>query len=149
MQVVKPRLLVARAPCFSREVLCCVREPLPLTVSRQIVLNMAATGNEEQTLLPDIEEEAEGMEREMESEEEEEEGMGVEHSEEEDEEDTSEDERENEAEIQRLEEQVRGMNEANDSPHIRSSQNTARSTLLGSFCSCIWQSPFIREAVRA
>ncbi|XP_026117265.1 squamous cell carcinoma antigen recognized by T-cells 3-like [Carassius auratus] len=67
---------------------------------------MAATGNEEQTLLPDIEEEAEGMEREMESEEEEEEGMGVEHSEEEDEEDTSEDERENEAEIQRLEEQL-------------------------------------------
>ncbi len=73
---------------------------------------MAATGNEEQTLLPDIEEEAEGMEREMESEEEEE-GMGVELSEEEDEADTSEDERENEAEIQRLEEQVRGMNEAN------------------------------------
>uniref|UniRef100_A0A8C1MED9 Spliceosome associated factor 3, U4/U6 recycling protein n=1 Tax=Cyprinus carpio TaxID=7962 RepID=A0A8C1MED9_CYPCA len=67
---------------------------------------MAATGNEEQTLLPDIEEEAEGMEREMESEEEEEEGMGVEHSEEEDEEDTSEDELENEAEIQRLEEQL-------------------------------------------
>uniref|UniRef100_A0A673GQ77 Spliceosome associated factor 3, U4/U6 recycling protein n=1 Tax=Sinocyclocheilus rhinocerous TaxID=307959 RepID=A0A673GQ77_9TELE len=67
---------------------------------------MAATGNEEQTLLPDIEEEAEGMEREMDSEEEEEEGMGVEHSEEEDEEDTSEDERENEAEIQRLEEQL-------------------------------------------
>ncbi|XP_051551810.1 squamous cell carcinoma antigen recognized by T-cells 3-like isoform X1 [Myxocyprinus asiaticus] len=67
---------------------------------------MAAAGNEEQTLLPDIEEEAEGMEREMESEEEEEEGMGVEHSEEEDEEDTSEDERENEAEIQRLEEQL-------------------------------------------
>uniref|UniRef100_A0A673GQS1 Spliceosome associated factor 3, U4/U6 recycling protein n=1 Tax=Sinocyclocheilus rhinocerous TaxID=307959 RepID=A0A673GQS1_9TELE len=73
---------------------------------RQIVVNMAATGNEEQTLLPDIEEEAEGMEREMDSEEEEEEGMGVEHSEEEDEEDTSEDERENEAEIQRLEEQL-------------------------------------------
>ncbi|KAK7172807.1 hypothetical protein R3I93_002818 [Phoxinus phoxinus] len=67
---------------------------------------MAATGNEEQALLPDIEEEAEGMEREMESEEEEEEGMGVEHSEEEDEENTSEDERENEAEIQRLEEQL-------------------------------------------
>uniref|UniRef100_A0A672T8E7 Squamous cell carcinoma antigen recognized by T-cells 3-like n=1 Tax=Sinocyclocheilus grahami TaxID=75366 RepID=A0A672T8E7_SINGR len=66
---------------------------------------MAATGNEEQTLLPDIEEEAEGMEREMESEEEEE-GMGVEQSDEEDEEDTSEDERENEAEIQRLEEQL-------------------------------------------
>ncbi|XP_051520916.1 squamous cell carcinoma antigen recognized by T-cells 3 [Myxocyprinus asiaticus] len=66
---------------------------------------MAATGNEEQTLLPDIEEEAEDMEREMESEEEEEEGMGVEHSEE-DEADTSEDERENEAEIQRLEEQL-------------------------------------------
>ncbi len=121
----------------------------PAPVSRQI-LNMAATGNEEQTLMPAIEEEAEGMEREMESEEEEEEeGMGVEHSEEEDEEDTSEDERENEAEIQRLEEQVRGMNEANDSPHIRSSLNTARTTLLGSFCSCIWQSPFIREVLRA
>ncbi|TRY71315.1 hypothetical protein DNTS_002252 [Danionella cerebrum] len=67
---------------------------------------MAATGNEEQTLLPDIEEETEGMEREMESNDEEEEGMGVENSEEEDEEDTSEDERENEAEIQRLEEQL-------------------------------------------
>lgn len=90
-------------------------------VSRQIVLNMAATGNEEQTLLPDIEEEAEGMEREMESEEEE--GMGVEHSEEEDEADTSEDERENEAEIQRLEEQVRGMNEANDSPRTQLSKH--------------------------
>ncbi len=96
---------------------------------------MAATGNEEQTLLPDIEEEAEGMEREMESEEEED-GMGVELSEEEDEADTSEDERENEAEIQRLEEQVRGMNEANVT--LRSSLNTARTTLLGSFCSCVW-----------
>jgi len=121
----------------------------PAPVSRQIRLNMAETGNEEQTLLPDIEEEAEGMEREMESEEEEEEGMGVEHSEEEDEENTSEDERENEAEIQRLEEQVRGMNEANDSPHIRSSQNTARMTLLGSFTTYIYQNPFIRELTHA
>lgn len=121
----------------------------PAPVSRQIVLNMAATGNEEQTLLPDIKEEAEGMEREMESEEEEVEGMGVEHSEEEDEEDTSEDERENEAEIQRLEEQVRGMNEANGSLHIRSSQNTPRTTPLGSFCSCICQSPFSREVIHA
>ncbi|KAA0716719.1 Squamous cell carcinoma antigen recognized by T-cells 3 [Triplophysa tibetana] len=68
---------------------------------------MAATSNEEQTVLPDIEEEAEGMEREMESDEDEEERMGVEHSEEdEDDKDTSEDERENEAEIQRLEEQL-------------------------------------------
>uniref|UniRef100_A0A671N6G1 Squamous cell carcinoma antigen recognized by T-cells 3-like n=1 Tax=Sinocyclocheilus anshuiensis TaxID=1608454 RepID=A0A671N6G1_9TELE len=101
----EPRLLVCTSPCFSRELLCCVCAS-PAPVSRQIVVNMAATGNEEQTLLPDIEKEAEGMEREMESAEEEEEGMGVEHSEEEDEEDTSEDERENEAEIQRLEEQL-------------------------------------------
>ncbi|XP_072520466.1 squamous cell carcinoma antigen recognized by T-cells 3 [Salminus brasiliensis] len=67
---------------------------------------MAATGNEGETLLPDIEEEeeAEEMEREMESEDEE--GMGVENSDDDDEGDTSEDERENEAEIQRLEEQL-------------------------------------------
>ncbi|XP_036453812.1 squamous cell carcinoma antigen recognized by T-cells 3 [Colossoma macropomum] len=68
---------------------------------------MAATGNEGETLLPDIEEEeeAEEMEREMESEDEE--GMGVENSDDDDDEgDTSEDERENEAEIQRLEEQL-------------------------------------------
>ncbi|KAI4889382.1 hypothetical protein NFI96_034070 [Prochilodus magdalenae] len=66
---------------------------------------MAATGNEGETLLPDIEEEeeAEEMEREMESEDEE--GMGVENSDDDEEGDTSEDERENEAEIQRLEEQ--------------------------------------------
>uniref|UniRef100_W5LJ04 Spliceosome associated factor 3, U4/U6 recycling protein n=1 Tax=Astyanax mexicanus TaxID=7994 RepID=W5LJ04_ASTMX len=77
------------------------------SVTRQITRNMAATGNEAETLLPDIEEEeeeAEEMEREMESEDEE--GMGVENSDEEDEGDTSEDERENEAEIQRLEEQL-------------------------------------------
>ncbi|XP_030647557.1 spliceosome associated factor 3, U4/U6 recycling protein [Chanos chanos] len=64
---------------------------------------MAATRNEGETLLPDIEEETEGMEGEMESDEGE--GMGVENSCDE-EDDTSEDERENEAEIQRLEEQL-------------------------------------------
>lgn len=110
----------------------------PAPVSRQIVRNMAATSNEEQTLLPDIEEEAEGMEREMESEEDEEERMGVEHSEEdEDDKDTSEDERENEAEIQRLEEQVRGMNEAKGCPRIRSSRNTALMTVQGNLSSYI------------
>lgn len=75
-------------------------------VTRQILSNMAATGNEAETLLADIkeEDEAEEMEREMESGEEE--AMGVENSEDDEDEDTSEDERENEAEIQRLEEQV-------------------------------------------
>ncbi|XP_062873826.1 squamous cell carcinoma antigen recognized by T-cells 3 [Trichomycterus rosablanca] len=61
---------------------------------------MAASGNEAETLLPDIEEEeAEDMEREMESAEEDSEDG-------EEDEDTSEDERETEAEIQRLEEQL-------------------------------------------
>lgn len=77
-------------------------------VTRQILVNMAETGHEAETLLADIkeeeEEEAEEMEREIESGEEE--AMGVENSEDEEDDDTSEDERENEAEIQRLEEQV-------------------------------------------
>ncbi|KAJ8415260.1 hypothetical protein AAFF_G00422400 [Aldrovandia affinis] len=66
--------------------------------------NMAAKGNEEETQLQEMEEEAAtGVEREMESDEEE--GMGVEDSDEE-EDDSSDDEKENEAEIQRLEEQL-------------------------------------------
>ncbi|KAG9354945.1 hypothetical protein JZ751_001658 [Albula glossodonta] len=65
---------------------------------------MAAKGNEEETQLLEMEEEAAtGVEREMESDEEE--GMGVEDSDE-DEDDSSDDEKENEAEIQRLEEQL-------------------------------------------
>lgn len=80
------------------------------SVTRQITRNMAAAGNEGETLLPDIEEEEEAEEMEREIESEDEERMGVENSEddedEDDEGDTSEDERENEAEIQRLEEQV-------------------------------------------
>ncbi|TNN51187.1 Squamous cell carcinoma antigen recognized by T-cells 3 [Liparis tanakae] len=72
---------------------------------------MAASSDEEETHLQDMEEVDAGMEkRKMGSdgeEEAEEEGMGVEHSEEEEDEgNSSEDEKENEAEIQRLEEQL-------------------------------------------
>lgn len=73
--------------------------------------NMAASSDEEETHLQDMEEVDAGIEkRKMGSdgeEEAEEEGMGEEHSEEEEDEgNSSEDEKENEAEIQRLEEQV-------------------------------------------